>query len=351
MTTENPTDSVSGSKMRESASSGVKGFIYGIAPAVVLFFLSPLFGEFLLGNLKFSELYLLPFLALLYGAGALFIREISRRAGRGFPTMLVLAVAYSLIEEGLVTQLLFNESYFPGQAELSETYIAAVGIDAWLTIIVIGMHTVWSICIPIILVESLFSNRGTNPWLGIRGLVLSFVIFVFGSAFIGYETYLETGFMASIPQLLGVTTIVGLLVFVAYSNLQPPDIRVVDVSPNPVLVGGVAFVASTVFMLTEYLPGWPAVGACLLIIVGFFMVVSPWPNRPEWGALHRLAFAGGGILTYSWLGLVMEPETGPRSLFDQLGSLLIVCIAIGLFVLAVTKLRTNQNGSPTSVNG
>ncbi|HET9561172.1 MAG TPA: hypothetical protein VFP01_03635 [Propionibacteriaceae bacterium] len=74
-----------------------------IAPAFVLVFLAPFVGEVLLGNtplrLILGYLIVLP----MYGFGALFIRELSRRSGRGWPTILILGVAYGVAEEGLQT--------------------------------------------------------------------------------------------------------------------------------------------------------------------------------------------------------------------------------------------------------
>ncbi|HEY1376950.1 MAG TPA: hypothetical protein VGF55_09155 [Gemmataceae bacterium] len=39
-------------------------------------------GEYLLGNVSIVEIRALPILALLYGSGALLIREVARRTGR-----------------------------------------------------------------------------------------------------------------------------------------------------------------------------------------------------------------------------------------------------------------------------
>jgi hypothetical protein len=58
-----------------------------IAPAVGLFFLAPLVGEFLLGNISIKDIVTLLFLAPLYGGGPLLIREVTRRTGRGWPTI------------------------------------------------------------------------------------------------------------------------------------------------------------------------------------------------------------------------------------------------------------------------
>src|SRR5262245_46042651 len=93
-----------------------------VAPAVALFFLAPLIGEFMLGNISIDGIVGLFVLAPMYGGGALLIREAVRRTGRGWPSMILLGVAYSVIEEGLVTQLLFNPSYY-GLNLMSNTYI------------------------------------------------------------------------------------------------------------------------------------------------------------------------------------------------------------------------------------
>ena len=58
-------------------------FLRRIAPAVGLFFLAPLAAEFLLGNLPITLLAGLALLAPMYGGGALLIREVTRRVGRG----------------------------------------------------------------------------------------------------------------------------------------------------------------------------------------------------------------------------------------------------------------------------
>jgi hypothetical protein len=98
-----------------------------VAP-IGLFFLSPLIAEFLLGNAAIDAINVVPFIAPLYGGGALLVREVARRTGRGWPTMILLAFAYAVIEEGLVTQSLFNPSYF-GYDLLAAAHIAVMGGD------------------------------------------------------------------------------------------------------------------------------------------------------------------------------------------------------------------------------
>jgi hypothetical protein len=47
-------------------------------------------------------------LAPMYGGGALLIREIVRRKGRGWPSIILLALAYGILGEGIATESLFN---------------------------------------------------------------------------------------------------------------------------------------------------------------------------------------------------------------------------------------------------
>ena len=90
----------------------------GFLPCAVLVFLAPLVGEVLAGSTpvdmlgspaSFLAIFLLE--ALLYGGGAVLIRELARRTGRGWPTILGLGLAYGVLEEGLITQSLFNPDF------------------------------------------------------------------------------------------------------------------------------------------------------------------------------------------------------------------------------------------------
>jgi hypothetical protein len=315
-----------------------------VAPVIGLFLLAPLFGEYLLGNLTFSELALLPFLAPLYGAGAVLIREVSRRFGRGSATMLTLGIAYALIEEGLVDQMLFNSSYFAGQAESSDTYLAALGLDAWLTIIVVAMHAVWSTFIPIVIVETLVPQRRTTPWLGPVGTVVTAVIFVVGSAWLCRTVYTETNFFASPAQLIGTAAVVAGLIAAAFLVRRPAAASSEQNPPRAWLAGVFAFVVSSLFMFTEDLPGWAEVAGTAALLAVFALAVRRWSRRVGWDERHRLALAGGGVATYAWLGMTMVPESGPKSALDHVGSAVIACFALGLVALAARRLAANRRG-------
>src|SRR3954468_768889 len=98
------------------------------APAIALFFLSPLVAEFLLGDFTLAQLSFLILLAPAYGGAAVLIREVTRRSGRGWPTMVLLALTYGLIEEGVETQSLFNPDYLHAHL-LEHGFVPAVGMS------------------------------------------------------------------------------------------------------------------------------------------------------------------------------------------------------------------------------
>ncbi len=87
------------------------GMLRHLAPPLILFLLAPLVAEYLLGDFRITQLGPFPLLAMTYGCGALLIRDLARRGGRGWPAFLLLAAAYGILAEGIVNQSLFNPNF------------------------------------------------------------------------------------------------------------------------------------------------------------------------------------------------------------------------------------------------
>jgi len=90
------------------------GFWNSIAPTLGLFFLAPLTAEYLIGysSETFTEMLVgLWLLAPLYGGAAIIIRESARRTGRGWPTIILLSLAFGVFQAGLIDHSLFDPSY------------------------------------------------------------------------------------------------------------------------------------------------------------------------------------------------------------------------------------------------
>src|SRR5215217_6489516 len=76
----------------------------GLAPALVLVVFAPVLAEVLFGATPITNPgALLPDVAV-YGCGALLIRELVRRRGLGWISILMLGVAFGIVEEGLALQ-------------------------------------------------------------------------------------------------------------------------------------------------------------------------------------------------------------------------------------------------------
>jgi hypothetical protein len=198
-------------------------------PAIVLFFLSPLVAEFLLGDFTLAQLPNLIVLAPAYGGAAVLIRELTRRAGRGWPTILLLALAYGVIEEGLETQSLFNPGYLDAHL-LDRGFVPALGISVPWTLFVLALHTVWSVSVPIALVEE-WTTRRTEPWLRLPGLLTVAALATLGAATTFAFSYSDDHFLAHPAQLI-TAAVAGVALIVAAFRV-PRRERPTPFTPTP----------------------------------------------------------------------------------------------------------------------
>ena len=311
-----------------------------LGPPIGLLLLAPLVGEFLLGNQPITSLTGLIVLAPMYGGGALLIREVARRTGRGWPTMLVLAAAYGLLEEGLVDQMLFNPDYLGLDSFVGLGYVPALGISAWLTQGTLTLHTVWSIGVPIALVEALDRDR-TRPWLGNAGLATVAVAFAMSLIGLGIGQYLHFRFIASPAQLVGVSAAIVTLVVLAFRFGRHQAPRVEAAAPSPLRVGAAAFALSSLYWCDDaFLPDdliseW-LLAAWWFVLAGCSTVLFVrWSRRRDWGPTHRLAVAAGALLTYVWAGFTQARWLEVSSSVAILGNVVFGASAIALLAAAV----------------
>jgi len=321
------------------AAETVCGRIRRVAPAFGLFLLAPFVGEFLLGNLTINELGLGIVLAPLYGCGALLVRELARRAGRGWPTMALLAAAYALIEEGPVDQLLWNDSYANHDLLHGDSYIPALGMNVELTQTILALHTIWSICVPIAIIETLVPDRRTTPWLRAPGLVATAVLYVLGANLVFWGTYAEEHFLASPAQFAGVgLAVVGLIVLafrVGHRPRRPSPGR----APSPWLAGLAALVGTSVYwaplvLVTQSWYEWTGVVAWCVLGMAGVLLVSRWSRQEGWDARHTFALAAGATLTYAWTAFPNRPESGGSPTTDLIGNTVFALIALLILLLA-----------------
>ena len=313
-----------------------------ISAVITLFFVAPFVAEYLLGDLPLKLLLVVIVMAPMYGGGAVLIRELARRAGRGWPTMLMLGAAYTLIEEGLVGQSLFNHDYLKMQMHLLDhAYVPALGIGAWWTLFMLNLHTFWSMGVSIALVEGLFPAEAEVPWLGRVGDSVVAVVFVLGAVAnfgIGYK---QNHFEASHTQLLSAAVLSVLLMGCAFwFPVRRPRVGGGAV-PSAWITGAVALVLGMGVMSTPPLWGWGAVGLLLALDGVFLGLAWVFSRRTGWSSLHTLSLAAGGALAYGVHAFLQKPLLGGL-LWGRISNAVFLAIALWLIWLAARRVLRYQ---------
>lgn len=242
----------------------------------MLFFLSPLIGEGLSGStppLNFLNPGVLFLLGSIYGSGALLVRDYARRWNKGWRSILILGAAYGIIEEGIMTRSFFNPNW-PVLGSLS-TYGRWLGVNwvwsEWLTI----FHAIFSITIPIFLVELTYPRTKTQVWLSTRSRRLFHGLLIF-AVILGFFAW---PYDAPALAIAGSVVSVVLLGWVAkrIPNITPSS-RNLKVSWKVLLPVGVSAPAAFLFLFTSAaIPvalGTIFVGAVL--VLGYERLLTHW---------------------------------------------------------------------------
>jgi hypothetical protein len=319
-----------------------------VAPAIGLYFVAPLVAEFLLGDLPIKMLGTLVILAPMYGGGALLIREMARRTGRGWPTIFVLAFAYAVFEEAFTTQTLFNPNYLHLNLHLLEpAYIPALGIGIWWTIFVLTLHTVWSISVSIALVEALVPDGATIPWLGRIGLTVTGVLFVLAAIASTRFEIKQDHFVASPAQFVTAAVVCILAIMSAFRMPSSSNSRTPGSVPSPWLVGAIALAAGSIFLVVPKAWAWLAVAIYILMDLALISAIFVWSHREGWNAQHRLALAGGAALAYAWHAFIQQPAVGNSGFSFRIGNAVFAAGLIVLLVIATRRTAAQLTARPT----
>ncbi len=212
-------------------------------PILFLALLTPGIPEYLSGSSAFANILLNPgwfVLGLLfnlgmYVPGVLLIREAQVRWNKGWATVLALAAAYAIVEEGIGLSTMFSPKTTPFGA--AGNYGHFLGVNwVWVPEVML-IHMVFSIGIPLLLFayvfpelrgKSLLSNRGTLT-VGAIPTVDITILVIFVSRLIGY--WMGDGVL--LGALLAVAGIC-LLAYLLPKNLLHPR-------PGPPTRGPLAF--------------------------------------------------------------------------------------------------------------
>jgi len=281
----------------------------------------------------------MPVMLAMYGGGVVTIRETVRRGQHGWPSILLLGLAYAMMEEGIADQSLFNPNFL-GHHMLAPGFIPALGIGVPWTIFVLGIHVIWSIAVPIALAESLFPDIRNEPWMGRIGLAIAALLYAGGVTLV--TLYFAKTFFASPAQIAASATGIVVLAAVAFAlpRMRPKS---PGPAPSPWIVGLVSFIASFAFVLLygQGVRHWPwqaASGGMVLVLAFLLWFAFAAGRRSGWKPLQTCALAGGALITYCWTGFFSEIALhGPTMLAVH-----AVLVAAMLVLLAVAGFKARS---------
>ena len=270
------------------------------------------------------------FFAPLYGAPAVLIREVTRRRGLGWPTILLLATAFGLIEAGLVDQSLFDPAYrdISYWDDLRDpTFLPWCGTSAYMLLTFVGGHVLGSIAAPIAMAETWWPDRARGPWLGPFGLVVTGLSWLAGSAFILVDQLSSTSFRISPAELWGTVAVVLALVALALTRRRPhPDQP--GAVPAPWVVGVVSAVLLTVRSVVGTNWAWTLTAVAATVV--WLVLMGRWSARAGWDGRHLVAALVGDLLSIGGPAFVATP-LGDVPLAAKLTSnVLLLALVLGL---------------------
>jgi len=319
-------------------------------PALVLFLLAPAIGELLSGSSPPAEFFTqfgFTMLVSLYGSGAVIVRELKVRWKKGVGSVLLLGAAYGVLEEGLMVTSFFSPVW-PDLGTMA-TYGRWLDVNwVWAEMLTI-YHAVFSITIPILLVELAFPQRRSERWVG-RKLFIGLLIVLFAITVIGlflFSTLMN--YWTPAPQyLFGVAL---MLIFIMSAHRLPADWGQLGQKalPKPsvfwLVAAAIGFAFFLGFYSSPYLVPWPVAmlyGLLLIFLMVKFLKRFSW--REKANGIHVLALCSGALTFFLVFAPLQELDKSRKDATAGM-SLVALAFAIGLIWLG-QKIKQRNKDSP-----
>ncbi len=313
-------------------------------PGIFLFFIAPLVGILLTGltppNGFFNPLTLL-FLCVLYGGGAIIARELMLYWGKGWITLLLLGAAFGVIEEGLRLKSFFDPHWkYLGQLG---TYGRLWDVNWVWSVQMTLVHAVFSIAIPVLIVNLLFPKRRMERWAGPRALLLLIVMFIL-FVVLGF-LFLSSYHPPFIPYLVTLVVAATLILLARFLPRRIAVTKSTYVMP-PLRFGLVGFLGTlTLYLInwilpTTLMPFWVAILLMLLLALAItYAILHMSGNVAGWTERHQIVLVSGSLAFY----ILMAPITEfTQRQLDPSGLTFVALIAAGLLYLLNRRIRKRE---------
>jgi hypothetical protein len=287
-------------------------------PVVFVALLSPGIVEYLSGSSQLAGLVVVPplfflFLAAnlgLYVPGVLLIREARNRWRGGWGTVLLLGCAYAIVEEGLALSTLFNPH--AGVVGGLGFYGHFLGVS-WVWLVgVVAIHVVYSISLPILLLDLALPARRATAILSRRGIVTTVGILAATTLGLMAITAYAVHFFLGVPLVLGSLAAVAALVLLAYrlpAGTVVPARALPTAPPYAFALLGLSFWVGII--LFQALLGTLAIPAAVttvglvLVLLGYLFVFLRTIGERE-NQRHRIALAAGLVAPLMFVGAIVQ---------------------------------------------
>jgi hypothetical protein len=321
-----------------------------IPPALALFLIAPIFGELFSGSSPLNE-YINPVtfitLSLLYGCGAIIVRELVVRWEKGWLSIFILGAAYGIYEEGVLVQSFFD----PGWVDLGKlaVYGRAAGVNWVWTEHLIIFHMLISIAASIAFVEAFYPEQRPERWVkrrgwcianwvGVLSLVIPWKIMVKydsgGWWWFSWVTILALGLIAR---------------YVPAHPIHPIEKRV----PKPwrfYLTGFLGFFIQFVIVYSsseKQTTPFPVIMLSLIVFDAFmlWLILRMSGNGAAWDDRHRMALIIGALSFFLILGPLTTNGQYPVMYFSNPIFLFLLWLAyrsVKIRVLNEQNLMINE---------
>lgn len=279
----------------------VKGWVHLHRPEILLVSLAIAIPELLTGSTPVVNLInpiavagLLGF----YGAGVLVIRDVSLKWGNGWAAVLPLGLAYGIAEEGVATKTMVDPRSVAG---FLGTYGHALGVNWVFAVVIDVFHAVFSIALPILLVQLAFPESRGVRFLTRRGLNATFGLLAL-SVTVGYFGF-DPHYFEGYAVLALFAALTGAFIVIARflpSRLFRPSSEAPRRGPAAFGWLGVAFAAvwSFAYLVLPHVVPWPVVPVAVEISGAMLVAVAvvSWSGRR--GNEANLVYLAAGLLSW-----------------------------------------------------
>ncbi|MDT7682420.1 MAG: hypothetical protein QOG57_2730, partial [Pseudonocardiales bacterium] len=221
------------------------------------------------------------------------------------------------------------------------------GINTAYTVMVLPYHAVFSIALPILMVDLLFPRHRSSPYLRTRGLICSALALILGLCLMRLvAAFNDPGYQVPLPYAAAIVGLIAGCVGLALRRAAPSAAPTRRTLPTPAVIALCAGAAVALYLgLLIPMPGathsayteghqqWLPLLAVPAAAAAATLAVRPFA-RLDWTNAQRAALLGGTLVAHTAIGLLTYPHTTT----DRVG-----LAALGLLEAATAVLLVRQN--------